>query len=70
MANTPRVIARAEPDLIRDAAERAERDGQLAPGSSVSTVIRYALAVVAGRPDPHRVAVTRPGPKPKVGATA
>lgn len=57
---------RAEPALIREAAERAG----FTAGTPVSTVIRYALAVMAGRPDPHRDAEARPGPKPKAGAAA
>lgn len=65
MADTPMVATRAEPDLIRDAAERA---GLL--GAPASQVIRYALALLAGRPDPHTVARLRPGPKPRSGAAA
>ena len=55
---------RAEPELIREVAEKLE----LPASASVSQVIRYALAVVAGRPNPHEVAIVRPGPKPRAGA--
>jgi hypothetical protein len=55
MANTPNVVVRAEPELIADARERAG----LPPHAGVSEVVRYALAVVAGRPDPERIAAPR-----------
>lgn len=66
MANTPRTIVRAEPDLIRDAADRAG----LPPGTPISGLIRYCLAVVAGRPDPHSVVIAPPGPKSRRQAAA
>ena len=65
MAGTPMLGVRAEPELIREAAERAGL-----AGATASQVIRYALAVLAGRPDPHKVAIVRPGPKPRSGAAA
>jgi hypothetical protein len=51
---------------MRDAAVRAGLPADARP----TQVIRYALALLAGRPDPHRIAVTRPGPKPRAGAAA
>lgn len=66
MANTQRAIVRAEPALIR---EVAERHG-LAASVPVSQVIRFALALAAGKADPHRESIARPGPKPKAGAAA
>jgi hypothetical protein len=47
--------------LVREAAERAN----LSPRASVSEVIRYALAVLAKRQDPHEDALGRRGPKRK-----
>jgi hypothetical protein len=59
LANMPRVTTRVEPELIREVAARAG----LSSRASVAEVVRYALAVAAGRPDPHDVALVRPGPK-------
>jgi hypothetical protein len=64
MAVTPSTVVRVEPALIREAAERAG----LSPRATVAEIIRYALAVVAGKPDPHEVALVRPGPKRRSGA--
>ena len=69
VANTSSVFARVHPALISDAREGAERDG-LSSGASVSELIRYALAVMAGRPDPCAAAAARPGPKPRDGTAA
>jgi hypothetical protein len=55
MANTPQLMVRAEPELVADARDRAG----LPPHAGVSEVVRYALAVVAGRPDPHQIAARR-----------
>lgn len=65
MANMPRAVVRAEPDLIREAAERAGM-----ADAPVSVVVRYALAVVAGKPDPHDVAIVRRGRRPRVESAA
>jgi hypothetical protein len=60
MTVTPAVRARVEPDLIADARERAG----LPPDAGVTEVLRYALALAAGRPDPYQVAAPRPhGPR-------
>lgn len=66
MANTPTTVIRVEPELIRDAAAAAGLGGN-APATNV---IRFALAVLAGRSNPHAVAMTKRGPKPKTGAAA
>jgi hypothetical protein len=66
VANTPRTMVRVEPELIREAADRAG----LSPRATTAEIIRYALAIVAGRPDPHEVALVRPGPKRRAGAAA
>jgi hypothetical protein len=59
MANTPGAKVRVSPALIREARDRSG----LSPSASASEVIRYALAVAAGKSDPHAVAATRRGPK-------
>src|SRR6266702_5268859 len=65
MANTPQLMVRAEPELVADAHERSG----LPPHAGVSEVVRYALAVMAGRPDPERVAAPRRG-GPKLAAAS
>jgi hypothetical protein len=66
LANTQRADVRVEPALIREAAECAGLPESMSP----SVIIRYALAVLAGRPNPREVAIVRPGPKPRVEASA
>ena len=57
MANSPRVSVVVDHGLVREVAERC----QLGPYASVSEIIRYALAVAAGRPDPHQAALMHIG---------
>ena len=51
---------RVAPELLDEARERAG----LPPDTSRSEVVRYALAVVAGRDDPRAVAATPYGEQP------
>jgi hypothetical protein len=53
---TPFIGTRVEPELIAD----ARKGAGLPPHAGVSEVVRYALAVLAGRPDPERIAAPRP----------
>jgi hypothetical protein len=66
VANTQHMGIRVDPALLREAAVGAG----LSPDAGPTQVIRLALAILAGKPNPHSVAVARPGPKPKAGAAA
>jgi hypothetical protein len=56
-----RATFQIEADLLRDARERSG----LPAGTTRANLMRYALAVVAGHPDPRAVAYVPRGPKPR-----
>ena len=64
MANTPQIAARLERPLLDDATAAAVEAG-LPAHVSVAEVVRFAVALLAKRPDPRQVAMSRPGPKAK-----
>jgi hypothetical protein len=57
MARTPQLAVRMRPELI----EAARKGAGFLPTASAGEVIRFALAVIAGEPDPKAVAA--PGPR-------
>jgi hypothetical protein len=64
MASTPQSFMRLSPSLIAEARDRAG----MPPSARTVDVVRFALATLAGHPDPFKQLAVGPGRPRKVTA--
>jgi Arc/MetJ-type ribon-helix-helix transcriptional regulator len=67
MATDTRPIGMRVPEALVD---DARIQAGLPPYTTISEVVRFALATIAKRPDPHAEMLLRADPKPRAGAAA